>query len=184
MKKFKTIALTVALIIAANFIFAQSPVKQYCGGTNGSVSSPANALGNDLSNFSTLKLRTPNAKKDNVYQSFVFTPETTRGTRVAFVIQTDVNFDPKTKSNLNLTFYLSSSEGIQADTLTTENLQITSLNPALNLYEVSFVSEGNFDTAGVLLQGGGILKTAKIYKVYLAISQSKATPCSIVTAKK
>lgn len=184
MKNFNKIILTAAFAIIANFLFAQAPSKQYCGGTNGSVSAPSNALGNDLSNFSTLKLRTPDAPKDNVYQNFVFTPETTKGTRVAFVIQTDASFEPAKLTAMNFKFYVSSSEGVTADTLSFEEVQITKLNSALNLYEFSFVSDKNFDTAGILLQGGGVFKTAKIYKVYLAINQTKAAPFSFVSAKR
>ena len=184
MRKINKIILTAAFAMVANILFAQSPVKQYCGGTNGSVYSPSNALGNDLSDFSTLKLRTPNAKKDNVYQNFIFSPSGAKGTRVSFVIQTDVNFDPNNALNLNLKFYTSSTDGIYADTLATENVQITLIDYALNLYEFSFVSDKNFDTAGMLLQGGGMFKTAKIYKVYLAINQTKAAPFSFVSAKR
>jgi hypothetical protein len=184
MKTINTILLTITFAMIANILFAQSPVKQYCGGTNGSISNPSNALGNDLSDFSTLKLKTTNAKKDNVYQNFIFNPATTKGTRVSFVIQTDLNFDPTNVRDLNFKFYTSSSDGIFADTVATENVQITLLNETSNLYEFSFVSENNFDTAGMMLQGGGIFKTAKIYQVSLAINQVKITSANFISARK
>ncbi len=184
MKNFNTTLLTVLFTILANLIFAQSLVKQYSGGTNGSVISPAQALGNDLSNYSTLKLRTPNAKKDNVYQNFIFAPEATKGTRVVFVIKTDASFIPSKVADLNVTFYTGASEGVQADTLAFGEVHITKVNEALNLYEFSFESTKNFDTAGILLHGGGLIQEVKIYKVYLAINQTIAAPFNFISAKK
>lgn len=181
MKKINTILLATLFAIIANLAVAQAPVKQYCGGTNGSVTTPSNALGNDLSDYSTLKLRSPHAKKDHVYQNFIFSPDATRGTRVTFVIQTDMGFDPKKVTDLNLKFY-TSDDGIHTDTLTTEDLQITCLDEAIHLYEFSFISDGNFDTTGIMLQGGGIFRVAKIYKV--SLTANKIASSSLVTTKK
>jgi hypothetical protein len=181
MKKIVLI-LAALMTIHSKLAIAQSPTKQYCGGTKGSVSNPSNALGSDLSDFSTLKLRTPNEKRDHVYQNFVFDPAATKGTRVAFVVQADHTFDPTQKIELNLKFYVSNET--YTDTLNKEELQITQLNANLNLYEFSFSTNQHFDTAGMMLHGGGIFKSIKIYKVYLAINHSNTNTNRFVSAKK
>lgn len=173
---------TLLMIAIATEIFAQSPVKQYCGGNNGVIQKPSRALNNGLIDYSTLKLKPFSAKKDFVYQNFVFNPEPSKNCKIVFVIQTSetLGLNPMT----NLKFYTTDSNNVVADTMSTVQMQVKQVNERMGLYEFSFVPQQDFKAAGVMLQGGGLIQMAKIYKVYMAINDMKPAAFSIVSAKK
>jgi hypothetical protein len=182
MKAITIYVLTLLLIAITTEIFAQGPVKQYCGGNNGVIQKPSKALSNGLMDYSTLKLKPVSAKKDFVYQNFVFNPETSKNCKVVFVIQTNEKLNMSTMPNLK--FYTTDSYNVVSDTMSDVQMQINQVNEKMGLYEFSFVPQQDFQAAGVLLQGGGIIQMAKIYKVYMAINDMKPAAFSIVSAKK
>lgn len=183
MKTLNVSILTVVLLSIANILFAQSPVKQYSGGKNGSVLNPSKAMGKEMSGNSTLKLNAPEQKNNYVYQNFVFEKSNTTERRVVFVIQANEQFSLNTEA-MNLRFYTAATEKGVPDTLNVSEVEISKVNIGIGLYEFSFVPTKKFEVAGVVLQGGGIIQMAKIYKVYMAINNSKPAPFSLVTAKK
>lgn len=182
MKAITIYVLTLLLIAITTEIFAQGPVRQYCGGNNGSIQKPYKAINNGLSDYSTLKLKSVSAKKDFVYQNFVFNPQTSKNCKVAFVIQINEMLNVYNMSSLK--FYTTDNYNAVADTMNVYQMQVTRVNEKIGLYEFSFVPEHDFQAAGVVLQGGGLLQMAKIYKVYMAINDTKPATFSIVSAKK
>lgn len=183
MKTLNVSILTVVLVTIASVLFAQSPVKQYAGGKNGSVLTPSKALGKEMNDNSTLKLNAPEQKNNYAYQNFVFEKGNTTERRVVFVIQTNEQFSLNTEK-MNLRFYTAANEKAKADTLTLSDVEVSKVNIGIGLYEFSFVPTKNFEVAGVVLQGGGIIQMAKIYKVYMAINNAKPAAFSMVTAQK
>jgi hypothetical protein len=171
MKTTKTYILIAALLVISNILFSQTVIKQYSGGKRGAVMNPAHAMGKDLSKHSSLKLRPE--EKAFLYQNFVFSAESDKGTKVTFVVQTDQKCELKV---LNMKLFTLLNDNINvADTLTTEEIQIAKINEAHNLYEFSFYTNKKFDTAGIMICGGGDFQTVKIYKVYVAATSTAST---------
>ncbi len=164
MKTTTTFFLITTLLFITNVVFAQTVVKQYTGGKKGVVMNASSALGNDLSKHSTLNLKPEATEASFVYQNFVFSSESEKGTKVTFVVRTDQKCDLKVL-NMKLFTLLNNNA---SDTLTTEEIQIAKINEDHNVYEFSFITNKNFDTAGLMICGGGDFQTVKIYKVYVA----------------
>ncbi len=167
MKSILIYLITLVLAGICNLAFAQAPVKQVSGGSS-SVQNPSHALGSDLSKYSTLKLKNPTSKKDYLYQTFVFAQEGTKDNRIVFVVRADEDLSFGNNIPLNLKLY-SMHNGV-SDTTSINDVQITQVNKVVGLYELSFVAPKNFNAAGILLQGGGLLRMVNVYKVYMAIN--------------
>jgi hypothetical protein len=184
MKTLKFAALLTALLMISNLSFGQTAIKQYSDGNKGSVTNPSSALGTDLSNCSILKLRSaiPASESEFVSQNFIFSSAADNSSRIAFVIQLDEKLGQD--KNINLKFYTFFNGQNSVDTMNMNNVQITKVNEALNLYEFSFVADKKFDTAGVMMHGGGNYRKIKIYKVYLAINNTHTNAFKFVSAKK
>jgi hypothetical protein len=177
MKTTKTYILIAALLVLSNILFAQTVIKQYSGGKRGAVMNPAMTMGKDLSKHSSLKLLANASEKAFLYQNFVFSSKSEKGTKVTFVVQTDQKCEMKV---LNMKMFTLLNENMNAaDTLATEEIQIAKLNEAHNLYEFSFYTNKKFDTAGIMICGGGDFQTVKIYKVYVAAPSTASTSKSV-----
>jgi len=182
MKTAKKFFLTLAIILTANILFGQTAVKQYCNGNKGSVNNPINALGNDLSDCSTLKLRSdlPSLESHYISQNFIFESQADNNYRIAFVVQLEKKLTKGDEKMLNLKFYTLLSGKANADSLSATDVKITKINESLNLYEFSFVSKEIFDEAGIMLHGAGDYRKIKIYKVYLAINNDNVKSSKVI----
>ncbi len=179
MKTLKTYILAAALLVLSNIAFGQTVIKQYSGGKRGAVLNPARAMGKDLSQHSSLKLLADASEKAFLYQNFVFSSKAEKGSKVTFVVQTDKKCEMNV---LNMKLFTLLNDENKADTLATEEIQISKINEAHNLYEFSFYTNENFDTAGLMIYGGGAFQSVKIYKVYLAAANDN--DLRFVSAKK
>jgi hypothetical protein len=127
------------------------------------VSNPNHAIGSDMSKHSTLNLKPEATANSFVFQNFVFSSEADKGTKVTFVVRTDQKCDLKV---LNMKLFTKLENGSNTDTLATGDIQIAPINENLNVYEFPFYTNDKFDTAGLMICGGGDFKIVKIYKVY------------------
>jgi hypothetical protein len=168
MKTIKTYILVACIVALAGSVSAQvNAVKQYCGGSRGSATSPAHALENDFVKHSRLKLRTASSScQEHVCQNFISPSENAKGTRIAFILQGDQGFVLNNEKDLNMKFY-TLSEGItNKDTLFAREAQIKKVKGTEDMYEFTFYAKEKFDEAGIVIFRGGVLTTMKIYGVY------------------
>jgi hypothetical protein len=169
MNTIKTYILVACVVLVAGSASAQvNAVKQYCGGSRGSVTSPAYALENDFVKHSRLKLRTaPSSScQEYVYQNFIFPSESKKGTKITFILQGDEGFVFGKERNLNIKFYTLSEGTTNRDTLVAEETQVKKVKGTEDMYEFTFYSKEKFNEAGIMIYKGGVLNTIKIYGVY------------------
>ncbi len=168
MKTIKIYILVACLVVLAGSVSAQvNAVKQYCGGSRGSVTSPADALENDFAKHSRLKLRTASSScQEHVYQNFIFSSESKKGARITFILQGDEGFVFSTEKNLNLKFYTLSDGISNGDTLVAAQTQIKKVKGTDDMYEFTFYSKEKFNEAGIMIYKGGVLTAIKIFGVY------------------
>jgi hypothetical protein len=183
MKTIKTYILLACIVALAGNVSAQvNAIKQYCGGNRGSVTSPANALENDFVKHSRLKLRTASTSpQEHIYQNFIFSSESKKGTRITFILQGDQGFAFNKEKNLNLKFYTLLDGASNSDTLLAEQTEIKKVKGTEDMYEFTFYSKEKFNEAGIMIYKGGVLTSIKIYGVY---EVEVSVPAKVISMKK